>query len=211
MKDLVLAADPACPWSWLTVRWLTAVAPHRGLTLRLQPYSLWLRDGETQAAGLPDFIATIAVETSRQSLRVLRICAALATEARYADIERLYVEWASRVFTPGPPQAPTPAVLAESLAAAGLDDTWLPHADSPSWDTPITHQMDQLDALRPGNRGAAVPTLLQGDQILLQGAILAAPVTPEEGLALWDAFALLTTSPTYVANSPTPPPFPAFA
>ncbi|TDC29128.1 hypothetical protein E1261_16690, partial [Kribbella albertanoniae] len=105
MKDLVLAAAPACPWSWLTVRWLTAVAPQRGLTLRLQPYSLWLRDGETQAAGLPDFIAAIALETSRQSLRVLRVCAALATESRYADIEHLYVEWASRVFVPGPPQA----------------------------------------------------------------------------------------------------------
>ncbi|MFC9695059.1 hypothetical protein ACFTSF_41310 [Kribbella sp. NPDC056951] len=211
MNNLVLAADPACPWSWLTVRWLTAVAPERGLTLRLQPYSLWLRNGETQSAGLPDFIAAIANETSQQSLRVMRVFMALAAEDRYADISRLYVEWASRVFTPGPPQAPTPAVLAESLTAAGLDASWLPHADSPSWDTPITHQMDQLDALRPTTPGASVPVLLQGDQILLQGAILAAPVTPEEGLALWDAFTLLTTSPTYIANSPTPPPFPAFA
>lgn len=209
MNDLVLAVDPACPWSWLTVRWLTAVAPERGLTLRLHPYSLWLRDGDTQSTGLPDFIAAIAVETSKQSLRVLRIIAALATEDRYADIERLYVEWASRVFVPGLPKAPSPAVLTQSLTAAGLDDSWLSHADSPSWDTPISHQMDHLDALRPGT--AVVPALLTGNQILLQGAILAAPVTPEEGLALWDAFALLTTNPTYVANSPAPPPFPAFA
>ncbi|MGW6280751.1 DsbA family protein [Kribbella sp. NPDC055071] len=205
MNELALYTDPACPWCWLAVRWIAAVAPARHLRIQLRPYSLWLRDGGTQA---PPPLRDIAVATSKQSLRLMRIFVALHIDDRDSAIEPLYLAWGKRVFVPGPPQAPAPAVLAESVAAAGLEGSWLAAADDPQWDRGITCSMAELDALVDGT--AVLPTMADGQRILFRGAVLAAPVTHDHGLELWDALELLTSDPSFVALSPALP-FPIFA
>jgi 2-hydroxychromene-2-carboxylate isomerase len=205
MKSLDLYADPACPWSWLAVRWLTSVAPHRELRLTFRSYSLWMRDGATQAPGMPEFIRVVAVATSKESVRVMRVFEALRAAGRADAIERLYLEWGSRVFVPGLPQAPDGVVLEEAVAAAGLEGSWLAAADDPQWDTAIESSTAALSA------APIVPTLADGERVLFRGAVVSAPLSVEGGLEIWDALEILTSEPSFIGLSPTALPMPAFA
>lgn len=207
MKSLDLYADPACPWSWLAVRWLTSVAPHRGVRLTFRSYSLWMRDGADP--GVPEFIRAVAVATGKQSLRVMRVFEALRAEDRESAIERLYLEWGSRVFVPGPPQAPTTAVLEEALAAAGLEPFWLSAAGDSQWDAAIEASNAALAALTGGT--PVVPTLASGQQALFRGAVVSAPLSLEDGLEIWDALEILTSEPSFIGLSATALPMPTFA
>lgn len=204
MRSLEVYADPACPWSWLAVRWLTAVAPERELQLEFRSHSLWIRDGDRQLDGVPEFVRALAVAASKESLRVLRVFEALRAAGRAEAVESLYLAWGSRVFTPGPPQTPTTATLVAALADAGLDDSWLAAADDAGWD----------EAIRSSTNAATtpvIPTLIENGTVLFHGAVLAAPVTPAEGLALWDAIDALSDVPSFIALSPVRPPLPSFA
>lgn len=205
MKTLELYADPACPWSWLAVRWLTSVAPARDLRLTFRSYSLWMRDGADQAPGVPEFVRAIAVAASKESVRVLRVFEALRAAGQADAIERLYLEWGSRVFVPGPPQAPEAAVLEEALAAAGLDASWLSAADDPTWDAVIESSNAALAS------APVVPTVMEGGKALFRGAVVSAPLPVEDGLEIWDALEILTAEPSFVGLSPTELPMPAFA
>ena len=197
-----LYADPACPWSWLAVRWLSSVTSARGFRVDLRPCSLWMRDGERQADGLPEFIRNVEVAASKQSLRVLRVFEALRDAGRKDAIWSLYLAWCERVFVPSPPKAPTSAVLEghrgrqpRALVACAADDA--------RWDV----------AIEASTRAASgsIPILMDGQRTLIGGAILSAPVTPDRGLELWDALEILTSEPSFVALSPTPPSMPSFA
>ncbi|MGW1343698.1 DsbA family protein [Kribbella sp. NPDC002412] len=209
MKTLELYADPACPWSWLAVRWLTAVAPERDLQLTFRSFSLWMRDGSDQAPGVPEFVRAVAVAASKESVRVQRVFEALRDAGRAAAVERLYLEWGSRVFVPGPPQAPAPAVLLEALAAAGLDASWADAADEPRWDAALESSNAALSALTSG--APVVPTLVDGSRVLFAGAVLSAPVSAAHGLEVWDALEILTSEPSFVGLSATGLPMPRFA
>jgi len=208
MKSLDLYADPACPWSWLAVRWLTSVAPHRDVQLTFRSYSLWMRDGSAQAPGVPEYIRAVAVATSKESVRVMRVFEALRDAGRSAAIERLYLAWSSRVFAPGPPQAPTTALLEEALAAAGLEPFWLSAADDSEWDAAIEYSNAALTALTGG--APVVPTLADGRRALFRGALVSAPLSLEDGLEIWDALEILTAEPSFVGLSTTPLPMPTF-
>ena len=209
MKALDLYADPACPWSWLAVRWLTSVAPQREVRLTLRSHSLWMHDGEAQSPGVPDFIRAVAVATSQESVRVLRVFEALRAGDRGSAIERLYLEWGSRVFVPGPPRAPGSAVLEEALAAAGLDGSWLAAADDVQWDAAIASSTAALAAISGGT--PVVPTLVDGQRVLFRGAVVSAPLDLADGLELWDALEILTSEPSFVGLSPATLPMPSFA
>lgn len=209
MKTLELYADPACPWSWLAVRWLTAVAPERELQLTFRSFSLWMRDGSDQAPGLPEFVRAVAVAASKESVRVMRVFEALRDGGRGDAIERLYLEWGSRVFVAGPPQAPTPAVLLEALAAADLDASWADAADDARWDAAIESSNAELAALTSGT--PVMPTLVEGRQVLFAGAVLSAPVSAADGLEVWDALEILTSEPSFVGLSTAGLPMPSFA
>ncbi len=211
MKTLDLYADPACPWSWLAVRWLTGVATERDVRFELRSFSLWKRDGGEQAVGAPPFIRDVAVATSKQSLRLLRVFEALRAAGREGEIAGLYLAWGSLVFRPGPPAAPGASVLEEAIAATGLEGSWSAAADDAQWDSAIDESMAKLSALSARSMATpVVPTLADVQTVVFRGAVLAAPVSAAEGLALWDAMETLTAEPAFVGLS-SPPLIPSFA
>jgi len=160
MKSFELYVDPACPWSWLAVRWLTGVATERNLELTWRSFSLWKRDGDQQGVGLPPFIRDLAVATSKQSLRLLRVFEAPRDADRADQIQPLYLAWGERVFKPGPPMAPDEMVVKELVLAAGLEG-FVAAADDERWDTAIELSMGDLAAL--AGPTPLMPTLVSAD------------------------------------------------
>ncbi len=44
MAKLDFFFDPGCPWTWITSRWVTEVAPHRDLQVTWRPFSLAMKN-----------------------------------------------------------------------------------------------------------------------------------------------------------------------
>src|SRR5687768_4706912 len=88
-----LFVDPACPWSWLAGRWLAEVTRERRPALQFRSFSLWLRDGDQQAPGMPPMFRDLAVASSKQSLRLLRVFEALRAAGKPNAAATLYLAW----------------------------------------------------------------------------------------------------------------------
>ncbi len=209
LAEYEVYVDPACPWSWLATRWLVGVAGERELTLRFRSFSLWMRDGEQQALQLPPMFRELAVASSKQSLRLMRVFEALRADGKAGAVEPLYLAWGERVFRPGPPIPPAPTVVDEVIAAAGLEE-FRGAADDVSRDEAIEASMASLTAL--AGPVPLVPTLVGGSprQVLFTGAIVSAPVSSIAGLELWDAVGTTARQPAFVSITTDKHPMPAF-
>ena len=186
------------------------MATERDLELTWRSFSLWKRDGDQQGVGLPPFIRDLAVATSRQSLRLLRVFEALRDADRAEEIQPLYLAWGERIFKPGPPTAPDEMVVKELVLAAGLEG-FVAAADDERWDAEIEQSMGELAAL--AGPTPLVPTLVSGDppRVIFTGAIVSAPVPADRGLLLWDAVETLTEDPAFTSLTTNATPMPSFA
>ena len=209
LPEYELFVDPACPWSWLAVRWLAEVSREGELALQFRSFSLWLRDGDQQAPGMPPMFRDLAVASSKQSLRLLRVFEALRSEGSANAVGPLYLAWGERVFQPGIPTPPAPTLVDELLTSAGLEQ-FRAAADDVTWNATVEASMEELRKLTGPT--PLVPTLLAGTprHILFTGAIISAPLTPTAAQNLWTALTLTAVEPAFISITTTKPPMPTF-
>lgn len=83
MQDFVtFYFDPACPWTWVTSRWLIAASKGRGVSIKWRPLSLTILNEPNIPEQYQDSLAA--------SQKALRVVAALAEEERENDIASFY-------------------------------------------------------------------------------------------------------------------------
>lgn len=165
--DVAFHFDPACPWTWVTSRWLTAVAEAEGFEVDWRPFSLKLHTGDA-----PDEHAHL-LEASH---RALRIVTKLREDHGAAAVAAFYTERGRRAFGEGD----TDPDLADVLEAAGLDRSYAAAADDESLDDIIRKHLDDAHSAVDGTSGS--PTLVVGDKGFF-GPVLTA--VPEDPSALW--------------------------
>lgn len=165
--------DPACPWTWVTSRWLVAAADQRDLTVTWRPYSLAVQNGDE----IPEQFR----ESVEAGHRALRVVAALDRDVDNAAVGRFYAERGHRSFTDGE-DLPDPA---EVLVAAGLDASHAEAADDEALDTVIDASM--ADAHRLAGSGSGSPILaLDGVDRAFFGPVLTAVPNGDGSGDLWD-------------------------
>ena len=80
--EITFYFDPACPWTWLTSRWLVEAASVRSLSVKWAPLSLFLlNNGDVPES----FRIPLA-----QSFKALRAIAQLASQDHFQEIARFY-------------------------------------------------------------------------------------------------------------------------
>lgn len=103
--------DPACPWAWMTSRWMTEVAQHRDVDLRWHVMSLSVlnedRDLDEDYRRLMD-----------DSWAAVRVLVAAARDHGDGVLGPLYAALGTRRHPGG--RRDTDAIIAESLAEVGL-------------------------------------------------------------------------------------------
>jgi hypothetical protein len=175
--------DPACPWCWLTSRWVNDIAPHRGIEVTWRPISLKLKN-DTQ----PDSPYYDAVVYSHGLLRVLEsVRAAEGNE----PLGKLYTVFGEHIHH----QQDRSVGAAELLAEAGLDVSHAAAFDDESWDAVIRTAMD--DGLSLTGADVGTPILgfhdADGRRVGFFGPVISRRLPIDEALRLWDGV-MLTAS-----------------
>jgi hypothetical protein len=171
--------DVACPWTWMTSRWMVDVAPQRDLDVTWRTYSLKIRNegGDTP----PQYAATMAAQF--RGLRVIE-----AARAAYGDdvVGPLYTQIGARIHHDGDRLLEG---LDAAVKAAGVDLAVIDAADDERWDAVVRASTDAAVALAGEDVG--VPVIYLAGTPTFSGPIMSPAPHGEDAAKLWDAFVTL--------------------
>ena len=181
--------DPACPWTWITSRWLAAIAPERNLDIRWRSFSTEVRDGGIRLSdAIPEHIRAVAMARRQMESSVLRVFEIVRRQHGEAAVGRFYTEIGYRLNAPNRPAAAPPQnLIASALAAAGLATELERLADDPDLQTTVRESTEE--ALAIVGQGALAPVLALGHDTLvgISGPVVSPMPTGDDALRLWDA------------------------
>lgn len=172
--------DPACPWTWITSRWMVEVAEARSLDVTWKTFSLLHLNGE----GIPEEYAA-PLRAQWKGLRVIE-----AARAGYGNeaVGALYTALGARIHHDGDGLLDG---LAAAVSEAGVDDSVLSHASDESWDHGIRTSTDEGSALV--GKGVGIPIIRPtGAKSVFFGPVMSPAPIGEDALKVWDAYLLLS-------------------
>ena len=185
--DVTFWFDPACPFCWMTSRWIRSIAPARDLQVDWQPISLLFKNDMG-----PDHPFFAGASRTRDLLRVVEAVRADGHADRIGD---LYTAFGRFIHHEGRPDFD----VAEVLASLGLDPGLASALDDESWDGAIRDAM----AVGLGLTGTDVGTPLiaidapGGGRVGFFGPVLTEFPAGEAGLRLWDGYVAMITTPGF--------------
>lgn len=169
--------DPACPYCWMTSRWLVAVAPHRELQVDWQPLSLLVKN-ETPTDS-PSFAK------HRRGRDLLRVVQSVRIGGGADRVGELYTAFGRRIHNEETLEFDVAAVLDE----VGLDPAHAAALTDESHDDGITSSMEEAFALTGTDVGTPLIAVGTGDARRgLFGPVITRFPEPEAALRLWDGF-----------------------
>ncbi|KAB2593122.1 mycothiol-dependent nitroreductase Rv2466c family protein [Streptomyces arboris] len=172
--------DPACPFAWITSRWMLEVEQLRDIDLRFRPMSLYLHN---QGNELPVWYREL-VDKSIGPVRV-----AVAAAAAHGDgiLRDLYTALGTRIHQHK--EADFHAVIAASLAELGLPAALAEAAHSTAYDEEVARSHD---AGKDPQQDAYVGTpTIHVDGTVWFGPVLNTIPRGEEAAELFDSFRVL--------------------
>ena len=173
--------DPACPWAWMTSRWVLEVAEQRPIEPHWHVMSLAVLNSgredlpEQYKAMMPTLWGAV------------RVC--IAAEQKYGPeaLGPLYTELGTRFHLQKAPRARE--TYAAALEAAGLDPALADVADTTDFDDAVraSHKVG-IDKVgqEVGTPVIAVPGPDGQDEIAFFGPVVTPAPKGEEALKLWD-------------------------
>ncbi|MGI5379044.1 DsbA family protein [Streptomyces sp. CA-251387] len=182
--------DPACPFAWITSRWLLEVERERPLDLRFHAMSLYLHNIGNE---LPDWYR----ELVDKSIGPVRVAVAAAERHGEKVLRDLYTAFGTRIHERK--EDDFDAVIAESLAELGLPGDLADAAHDTSYDEAVrrSHEAGAEPATdgRPGGY-VGTPTI-HVDGTVWFGPVLRAIPRGAEAAELFDSFRVLARHPDF--------------
>ncbi|MET8769975.1 DsbA family protein [Streptomyces sp. NPDC004658] len=178
--------DPACPFAWITSRWLLEVERLRPLDLRFRAMSLYLHNTGNE---LPDWYRDL-VDRSIGPVRV-----AVAAAERYGEkvLRDLYTAFGTRIHEQGVEDFDT--VITESLAALGLPADLSAAAHDPSYDDAV--RRSHTAGTEPETGGYVGTPTLHIDGTVWFGPVLRAVPRGAEAAELFDSLRVPARHPDF--------------
>lgn len=173
--------DPACPWCWLTSRWVVDVTPHRDLDVTWRPISLKIKNNVQPDSKFYDRVV--------HTHALLRVMESVRAAEGNEPLGRLYTVYGEHIHH----QGDVTVSPATALAEAGLP---LEHAaafDDEAWDPVIETAMKEGLALTGDDVGTPILGFDSntGKRVGLFGPVISRRLDQSDALALWDGLMLM--------------------
>ena len=172
--------DPACPWTWITSRWLVEVSGQRDLQITWQLFSLRYHNKTN-----PDY------DWIRQELNDqhpgMRVLAATKQHHGNAAVGKLYTALGSLIHYDDDEHL---LRLADEIAAAGLPAALIEAGSDASWDHVIEQSTEKAHSIVGRELGIPM-VVIDGAANTYFGPVLSPAPIGDQALQLWDAFVVL--------------------
>ncbi|MEU6325579.1 DsbA family protein [Streptomyces sp. NPDC047009] len=178
--------DPACPFAWITSRWLLEVERERPLDLRFHAMSLYLHNTGNE---LPGWYR----ELVDKSIGPVRVAAAAAQRHGDKVLRDLYTAFGTRIHERKIEDFDQ--VVAESLAELGLAGDLAAAAHDPAYDEAVRRSHDA--GAEPDSGGYVGTPTLHVDGAAWFGPVLRAIPRGAEAAQLFDSFRVLAAHPDF--------------
>jgi protein-disulfide isomerase-like protein with CxxC motif len=184
-QQVDLWVDPACPWAWVTSRWLLEAQKVRDIDVKFHVMSLAvLNDGRE----MPEMY----VEFMQKAWRPVRVL--IAAEQRHGNevVEKLYSAMGSQFHIKG--EKDVDVIISESLKEAGLDADLADAQHTTDFDEALKKSHHQ--GMDPVGMDVGTPVIHFGDVAIFGPVVTPAPKGEAAG-KLFDGVSLVAGTPGF--------------
>lgn len=184
--------DPACPWAWMTSRWIIEASKLRDLEVRWNVMSLFVLN-EPNLDELPEYYRDLMPKT----LPAVRVATAVAEQYDNETLGRLYTALGNRIHLRKEKDSET--YIPSALEAVGLPAELAGAAKTEEWDEALraSHQRGiDLVGTDVGTPVVAVEND-EGVKVGLFGPVVTPAPQGEAAAKLWDGVYAVTTTPGF--------------
>lgn len=184
-RSATVHVDPSCPFAWITSHWLDEVAQHSDVTVQRDLMSLGaLNEGRD--------LDPVYRTWTDQAWRPARVAAAILKHQGQGEWLDFYERFGTRKHVDG--LEDDAENIATTLRELDLPAELADAAEDTHWDDDLRQRTE--GALAPLGTDGGTPLIHIGDTAFF-GPVLTGIPRGDAAVRLWDAFAVLATTPEF--------------